>query len=275
MAGQYPRAITHDETVAYSYDPDTDTFRAVVDADRPRVTRTDDSPPDGDARPVGGWHIKPTAQGVEAAERDINPQVPDDVAEELRARAEQEGGPVSMTTRRSFEHDLDTRETERVRAGDDRAERIVKAQRATPPTPGADARRLAAQMAKKQAAAGDVRHRQQGAMMRTTTDRTCLDCPRGIEDRPPQASRCVACSAARGKALRQARGRARWASPEGRAQQRAYYRTAEVEPAGERDTRRPSGERSTRRRCVGTTGGARPDSSSRRLPSGPQGEPIL
>ena len=64
--------------------------------------------------------------------------------------------------------------------------------------------------------------------MRTTTDRTCLDCPRGIEDRPPQASRCVACWAARGKALRQARGRARWASPEGRAQQLAYYRTAEA-----------------------------------------------
>ena len=61
LAGQYPRAIAHDETVTYTYDPDTDTFRAVVDADRPRVTRTDDSPPDGDARPVGGWHIKPTA----------------------------------------------------------------------------------------------------------------------------------------------------------------------------------------------------------------------
>ena len=75
-------------------------------------------------------------------------------AEELRERAEQEGGPVSMTTRRSFEHDLDTRETERVRAGDDRAERIVKAsQRATPPTPGADARRMAAQLAKMQAEA--------------------------------------------------------------------------------------------------------------------------
>ena len=155
LAGQYPRAITHDETVTYSYDPDTDTFRAVVDADRPRVTRTDDSPPDGDARPVGGWHIKPTAQGVEAAEREERPQVPDDVAEELRERAEQEGGPVSMTTRRSFEHDLDTRETERVRAVDDRVERLVNKakQRATPVTPGADARRLAAQMAKMQAEA--------------------------------------------------------------------------------------------------------------------------
>ena len=110
------------------------------------MTRTDDCPPDGDARPVGGWHIKPTAQGVEAAERDINPQVPDDVAEKLRARAEQEGGPVSMTTRRSFEHDLDTRETERVRAVDDRVERLVNKanQRATPVTPGADARRLTA-----------------------------------------------------------------------------------------------------------------------------------
>ena len=155
LAGQYPRAIAHDETVTYSYDPDTDTFRAVVDADRPRVTRTDDSPPDGDARPVGGWHIKPTAQGVEAAEREERPQVPDDVAEELRERAEQEGGPVSMTTRRSFEHDLDTRETERVRAVDDRVERLVNkaSQRATPVTPGADARRLAAQMAKMQAEA--------------------------------------------------------------------------------------------------------------------------
>ena len=45
LAGQYPRTIAHDETVTYSYDPDTDTFSAVVDADRPRVTRTDDSPP--------------------------------------------------------------------------------------------------------------------------------------------------------------------------------------------------------------------------------------
>ena len=61
LAGRYPREIAHDETVTYSYDPDPDTFHAVVDADRPRVTRTDDSPPDGDARPVGGWHIKPTA----------------------------------------------------------------------------------------------------------------------------------------------------------------------------------------------------------------------
>ena len=60
-----------------------------------------------------------------------------------------------MTTRRSFEHDLDTRETERVRAVDDRAERIVNkaSQRATPVTLGADARRLAAQLAKKQAEA--------------------------------------------------------------------------------------------------------------------------
>ena len=81
--------------------------------------------------------------------------MPDDVAEELRQRAEQEGGPVSMTTRRSFEHDLDTRETERVRAVDDRVERLVNkaSQRATPVTPGADARRLAAQMTKMQAEA--------------------------------------------------------------------------------------------------------------------------
>ena len=139
---------------------------------------------------VGRRYLAAPAVDVEAAERDINPQVPDDVAEELRARAEQEGRPVSMTTRRSFEHDLDTRETERVRAGDDRAERIVKAsQRATPPTPGADARRMAAQLAKMQAeakkqagceeaeasrlepegrlpraAAGDIHRRQEGAM---------------------------------------------------------------------------------------------------------------
>ena len=66
-----------------------------------------------------------------------------------------------MTTHRSFEHDLDTRETERVRVGDDRVERIVNkaSQRATPVTPGADARRLAAQMAKMQAEAKKPRRR--------------------------------------------------------------------------------------------------------------------
>ena len=147
LAGQYPRAITHDETVTYSYDPDTDTFRAVVDADRPRVTRTDDSPPDGGARPVGGWHIRPTAHGVEAAARDVNPQVPDDIADELRARAEAEGGLVSTTTRREFEHDLDTGVTERRRVDTkELAARVLRPPAAGRPA-SAEARRLAALIA--------------------------------------------------------------------------------------------------------------------------------
>ena len=165
--GQYPRTIAHDETVRYSYDPDADQFDAVVDADRPRVIRTDDSPPDGEGRPVGGWDIKPTDQGVEATERDASPQVPDDVAEELRRKAEQEGGPVSTTAARTIEHDLDTRQTERKRV-DPRVARVLAAQRKAQPSGplSAEALRIMEAMQKQQQEQQKTKPRRQSSRNR-------------------------------------------------------------------------------------------------------------
>ena len=96
---------------------------------------------------MDGWHIRPTAHGVEAAERDVSPQVPDDIAEELRRRAEDEGGPVSMTARRAFKHDLDTGVTERRRVDTkELAARVLRPPAAGRPA-SAEARRLAALIA--------------------------------------------------------------------------------------------------------------------------------
>ena len=81
----------------------------------------------------------------------MSPQVPDDIAEELRRRAEDEGGPVSMTARRAFKHDLDTGETERRRVDTkELAARVLRPPAAGRPV-SAEARRLAALVAVQQA----------------------------------------------------------------------------------------------------------------------------
>ena len=71
----------------------------------------------------------------------------------LRARAEAEGGLVSTTTRREFEHDLDTGVTERRRVDTKELARRLQEQKAAPPAPAsADAQRIA-RMLKEQAKA--------------------------------------------------------------------------------------------------------------------------
>ena len=112
--GGFPRGIAHDETVEYSYNPETDEFQArIVDTSEPVVTRWDARPPDQAERPVGTYDVTPTNDGVhvEGADRDV--AVPEAIQDELEflARHDHTEDPVTLTAAVRYEHDLDTRAT--------------------------------------------------------------------------------------------------------------------------------------------------------------------
>ena len=95
----------------YGYDPASDTYSAdVQESSRPEVVGYDDSPPDPLEREVGGWEVTPSGRRVESDEND-DTDIPDDIADDLREQAQQEGAPVTRTATTAYEHDLDTQAT--------------------------------------------------------------------------------------------------------------------------------------------------------------------
>ena len=109
--GTHAREIAHTEAIEYRYDPEGDSFDArVVEASEPIVTRWDADPPARDPRDVGRWDVVPHSDGVDAVDSG-RVSIPEDVRDELRARAAQTGAPVSSTTTLTYTHDLDSRET--------------------------------------------------------------------------------------------------------------------------------------------------------------------
>ena len=100
------------ERVEYSYDPSTGEFAArVVSSSEPVVTGWDYSPPQQDEREVGSWDVRPTEDGVTAANQG-RVEIPESVKDRLRAEASVTGEPVTTSTTLRYQHDLDTRETQ-------------------------------------------------------------------------------------------------------------------------------------------------------------------
>ena len=110
----FPRGIEHTEQVEFSYDPDTDDFRAtLVKASEPVVTTWDRSPPDKAERAVGSWDVTATDAGVDVSRSERTYELPPDVRERMEALARENGGvPVPVTVQ--VEHDLDTDTTRAV-----------------------------------------------------------------------------------------------------------------------------------------------------------------
>ena len=97
----------------YSYDPLTGELKAeVLDSSEPVVTGWDDTPPSRDVRVVGSWEVEPNPDGVTVTRNAQPPEIPERLAEQLRAQAEREGRPVRSAHTVRHDHDLDTRETQ-------------------------------------------------------------------------------------------------------------------------------------------------------------------
>ncbi len=136
----YPRRIEHAETVEYGYDPASGTYSAdVQESSRPEVVGYDDSPPDPLEREVGGWEVTPSGRRVESDEND-DPDIPDDIADDLREQAQQEGAPVTRTATTAYEHDLDTQATRTHSATDHDPLGVLDDDDNDNPEPGAEPR---------------------------------------------------------------------------------------------------------------------------------------
>ena len=127
----YARRIRHTERVEYSYDPETQRASArVVESSEPVIVARDASPPDVQERQVGAFDVVPEGRDVRATPReDAELAVPPGVLARLRAQAERDGGggPVTRTETVSYEHDIDTQETDQRIEGGSRRERALAA----------------------------------------------------------------------------------------------------------------------------------------------------
>ena len=125
----YARRIRHTERVEYSYDPETQQASArVVDSSDPVIVARDASPPAVQERQVGALDVVPEGRDVRATPReDAELAVPPGVLARLRAQAGRDGGPVTRTETVSYEHDIDTQETDQRIEGGSRRERALAA----------------------------------------------------------------------------------------------------------------------------------------------------
>ena len=126
----YARRIRHTERVEYSYDPKTQQASArVVDSSEPVIVARDASPPDVQQRQVGAFDVVPEGRDVRATPReDAGLDVPPGILARLRAQAERDGGPVTRTETVSYEHDIDTQETDqRIEGGSKRGRALAAA----------------------------------------------------------------------------------------------------------------------------------------------------
>ena len=125
----FARRIRHTERVEYSYDPETQQASArVVDSSEPVIVARDASPPDVQERQVGAFDVVPEGRDVRATPReDAELAVPPGVLARLRVQAERDGGPVTRTETVSYEHDIDTQETDQRIEGGSRRERALAA----------------------------------------------------------------------------------------------------------------------------------------------------
>ena len=110
----YARRIQHTERVEYSYDPETQKATArVVESSDPVIVARDASPPQVQERQVGAFDVVPEGRNIRATAReDAELPVPAGVMARLRGQAERDGGPLTRTETVSYEHDIDTQETD-------------------------------------------------------------------------------------------------------------------------------------------------------------------